>query len=639
MTTTSSRNGPETSPCPSLQSSPNEKDSAWRYQGTHGIQPDVLERLDLCRAEGRRWFREVIFAGGRRGSKGHLGGYAGAYVLWNYMAKGDPQAHYGLDRDKRLACFVFAGKKDHARANQWQDLANFILGAPCFTDWGPAHRNFISRSRGDSLTVFAPHDWLRREERQRQGLSPDDTDMASFEIVPKEATLIAGRGPASFMQFYDEMAHAVASGANRSAEEVYESATPALDQFGRDGFIYEGSSPWQMTGQFYQNWLAALEVECSEERREARTEQRPVRPVRPEMLAVQLTSWDLYEDWDRADKIHRDPHRSHFFLPLKGPIQAYDDQMRRLERANPQTFAVERRAQWAAALNAYLSPERIRAMFAPFQLGGETRSLAMQDRGLLSVTYRAHGDPSQSNANFGFAIAHAEGPDDRGLSHVVFDLITHWSPGDFVDNALQIDYLAVEDELEGYVERFMPSEVTFDPWNSVGIIQRLQHDVGQRRLPKRILVHQTHPTAALNWKVAETFKTALNLDLIHAPYYELAELELTYLQDTGGKVDHPTTGPVQTKDVFDAMANVVYGFIGDQIASYTGRALSDVTLTGALPGGLPPSGPTSREEAVHQRLRNFSRAQRVQRATASPARRTMREPYGRHQWRPPFHRS
>ena len=76
----------------------------------------------------------------------------------------------------------------------------------------------------------------------------------------------------------------------------------------------------------------------------------------------------------------------------------------------------------------------------------------------------------------------------------------------------------------------------------------------------------------------------------HAPYYELAELELTYLQDTGGKVDHPSTGPVRTKDVFDAMASVADALIGDQMASYTGQAFSDVPLTGAL-----PRRPASRE--------------------------------------------
>ena len=122
----------------------------------------------------------------------------------------------------------------------------------------------------------------------------------------------------------------------------------------------------------------------------------------------------------------------------------------------------------------------------------------------------------------------------------------------------------------------------------------------------------------------------------HAPYYELAELELTYLQDTGGKVDHPSTGPVRTKDVFDAMASVADALIGDQMASYTGQAFSDVPLTGALPGGLPHSGPTSRDEVVHEQLRNFSKAQRFHRATASPTRRTTRGPYGGHHRSPPF---
>src|SRR5690606_24825417 len=42
-------------------------------QGSHGIQPDVLERIALCQAEGRPWFREIISCIGRRGSKGYIG--------------------------------------------------------------------------------------------------------------------------------------------------------------------------------------------------------------------------------------------------------------------------------------------------------------------------------------------------------------------------------------------------------------------------------------------------------------------------------------------------------------------------------------------------------------------------------------
>ena len=592
-------------------------DVGLRYQGQWGCQPDIYERIQINKAAGRRWFRENVVVIGRRGSKNHLGALCGAYVLWHYVQLGDPQGHYGLDRDKRLAAMVFANKKEHARANQWRDLTQVILGGPCF-------KPFICRPLGESLKVFAKHDWDRIACRRAAGIDFDPEDMATFVLEPREATLMGGRGPAAFCLFFDEMAHVVASsGSARSAEEVYGAAVPALEQFGYDAFINEPSSPWQMMGQFHQNWLNALEVTRDTHR-----------PVYPEMFTIQLESWDIYKDWERATEIPMYPGGPRF-QELRSPVISYDSNMRRAERANPEGFAVEHRARWAAATDAYLNREKVTEMFRPWPT--EDRVLEASSNGLLATRYVAHADPSKSGANFALAIAHTEGPDDNGLLHVVYDQVTHWEPGDFEGNI--IDYLAIEEELKGYVQAFMPSHFSFDQWNSVALIQRLQAWIGQKRFPKRVMVFERTATKDQNWKVAETFKTALNLGLIHAPYYELAELELTYLQDTGNnKVDHPSTGPVRTKDVFDAMANVAYAFIGEQMASYTGQAFSDVPLTGALPGGLPHSGPTSRDEAVHEQLRNFSKAQRFHRAAASPTRRTTRGPYGGHHWSPPLRR-
>jgi hypothetical protein len=38
----------------------------------NGIQPDVMTRLAMLRAEGRKWFREILLVMGRRAGKGHI---------------------------------------------------------------------------------------------------------------------------------------------------------------------------------------------------------------------------------------------------------------------------------------------------------------------------------------------------------------------------------------------------------------------------------------------------------------------------------------------------------------------------------------------------------------------------------------
>lgn len=579
---------------------PNQKRNPldpMRYEGDWGIQPDVLARIQVLKSWEYRWFHEVVFVGGRRGGKGHIGALCGAYILWAYILKGNVQKFYGVDRDKRLAAIVFAGKRDQAKANQWRDLINVIVGSNCFTG-GSKWSSYISRPLEEKLTVKSRRDIFKPYDSAIQ----NDMDTSTFEIVPKESTTMAGRGPASFMLYFDEMAHMVATGANRGADEVYSASKPSLDQFGADAFLYEGSSPWQMLGQFYENWLHSLEVYGPDSPEVAQNKADAYDPIYPEIFMVQLASWDIYKDWERATEIPLVPPEiaadNPFYqmsdgsirtvrpldAPIVRPIQQYDEAMQREERANPDTFRVERKAKWAAALDAYLDPDAVARMF---QNWPEDRELFIQRNGVLSGNYIAHGDPSISGANFGWAIAHAEGPDENGLLHVVFDVLHAWEPSSFEDNKL--DYLVVERDICAYIDAFMPGLVTFDQFSSAPLMAHLREHIRKRQYPKNIMVDERTATKPQNWAMAECFKTALNMGLIHAPYSELLELELTFLQVKGDRVDHPTSGPVQTKDVADAVFNVVWALIGKQMSAFLSKSLSDLELTGGMEGGMAPS--------------------------------------------------
>lgn len=552
-----------------------------RYDGGWGIAPDWEARMDRCIAEGRPWFREVLTVIGRRGSKGFIGAAALAYVLWNYILLGDPHKHFGVDDDKRLVMFVFAGKKEQAKSNQWADIVNVILGAPIF-------RGYIADVTSNRLAIYARSDY-ERWKRLQDVVGPD-YDYATFDILPKESTVTAGRGPASFAQAYDEMAFVDRNTARASAEEVYGAATPALDTFGHMAFLYEGSSPWQMIGQYYENWQQALAVDPD-----------TGEALRPEMLVVQLQSWDLYQDWEIAHelpdgRVAKDGNPI-CFDPLSGPIQAYDDQMKRLERANPERFAVERRAQWATVQNAYLNPQRIEEQFAKSFDDGVLRvdmPIEQSTVGRLDVRYEAHVDPSKSGDNTGMAVAHLTERDADGLQHVVIDRLHAWVPADFPDH--QIDYLIIEEELKEVIGAYMPNTLSFDQFGSPNLLQRLGHWARTAGLPKRVQVDEQTATAALNWKMAECFKTALGMNLIHAPRYDLYELECKFLMQTKVmKVDHPSSGPVQSKDVVDAVMNVTWRLIGTQMMAFLFDGVSvsgsHTPPEGTLPGTNPSAFP------------------------------------------------
>ncbi len=286
-----------------------------------------------------------------------------------------------------------------------------------------------------------------------------------------------------------------------------------------------------------------------------------------------------------------------FFPKMHRPIQAYDENMQRLERANPETFRVERRSQFAMILDAYLSEGRVDQIFEPWPSG---RELLMQSQGVLGTTYYAHGDPAKSGANFGFAIAHVEIDPATDLRHVVFDSIHAWLPSDYPENNYEIDYLDVEADLKIYLDAFTPEQLTFDSFNSIGIIQRLRKHAIQHGYPKRVMIYERTFTRAINWQISETFKTAIGLGLVHAPTYELAELELKYLQDVGGRVEPPTSGPIQTKDTADCLMVLTWALIGDQVADLAGELLGGVTMHTGLQGGMNPY--SNAIDPIHQQL-------------------------------------
>lgn len=535
---------------------------------TKGLQPDLYERIAYLKKRGYRWFPEFILALGRRAGKGYIAALCMTYVLWNYMSKGNPQEYYGISQEKSLACAIFAGKREQAKENLWGDLYSVITTAPCFT-------GYISEALAESLTVYAPYDFVRMRKLAARGIT-SSKDLATFRIVPRESTPLAPRGPAGCILGFDEAAHVKNAGVTREFGVVYGAAKPSLDQFGTDGFVVLPSSTWEMIGEFYHLWELSLT-------REPGGEPGEYVPAYPTKLMVQLESWAVYEDWERAhllplfpegftgDLGEYDPENLPVLKPLKGAIQAYDEEMAREEKANPDTFAVERRSNWATALDAYLNAAKIEDMFAPWadrDPAWGRPELEMQSRGRLIVDYSAHGDPSQVNCRFGFAVAHTEpGPD--GLNHVVFDLIHFWDPADF-ENHL-IDYDVVREWIfDNVALRFQPDELTFDQWNSVATVQALQKKIRGAHLQKNVMVYERTATAALNWTTYETFKTALNMELVHAPVHGELKDELRFIQKPEGqqKVVVATSGPVRTKDIADCAAIVTSRLLGEQMKAY-----------------------------------------------------------------------
>jgi hypothetical protein len=520
------------------------------WNGRCGTPGDLLTRLGWNRAHRRRYFHHIELLLGRRGSKNFLASLFIAWVVWKLISAEDPHEKFGIDLTKRLTALVFAGKKDQAIQNQLRDLSMIIQTAPAFQPFHPSATN-------DSVVLFTPR-------QIALGVDVTDRNQALIEIRAAESTIRGGRGPAAFLLGFDEFAFVQGAGSTANSIELFESAYPSTTQFSGNAPVIQTTSPWDREGQAWETYKQAMAINPG-----------TGVAIAPDHLVLQLPSWELYRDHEVAGTLPMWPGGPMFSGVLK-PIIEYDGVLEAKKAANPETFAVEYDSQWRQNLYAYLTPRFVDRVFAPYQ----GSNLAMASEGKLGTVYAAHGDPSLSQANFGFSIAHLE-YDDRQIPHVVFDLIHFWSPKDFPDGV--IDYIRIEEEIFQYAKAFMPQTLTFDQWNSAGVIQRLQANLGSAGLPRRVNVSQRFATKALNWEVYEVFKTAIGHDLIHAPAHDLARAELEGLVVRNGAVCPPELGDVRTKDVADTMAHVTYTLIGEGAPELFDR-IARIQPRGSQPG-------------------------------------------------------
>lgn len=618
-----------------------------------GVQPDVMDRVHHLKARGYTHFPHVELILGRRGSKGITGGVCGCERLAFFHSLGDWQSHYDVDPGADGYLTVVATNMTQAMRFQFNDIRRTVEKCRYL-------QPHISTSKDGYLSLRTTADKARLAEMKLAGI-PIEREIATIRAVAMSSNSASGRGAANFSMYYDEFAHMIqGTGGKQSSEEVYAAYQPSLDQFHEDAFTFVPSSPYTQVGQFYDLYLQGTALMPAYEERTGRRYVKEVTAsemgldddeveesiasysANAEMLVVQLPSWALYKDWEISHTmdVYNRPLRTGVKPgpTFRGAIQLSPDEsdrMRLLENANPEKFKVERRAQFASVIDAYLDPAKIEAMFErPFVWNADDQGsrfktiwrqpLVPQDYGRFDRVYIAHADPGRTNANFAFAIAHTESapPDDHGevWPHVIFDYLRVWKPIDYADHT--IDYVLVGEELHDILNRFRSTQkLSFDQWNSAGFIAQLR-----AAYSPAIRIVEEPFSEKVNLKRAEMFKSAINLGWVHSyrdNFYRgnegsLLEMELKFLTEHNGKVVKQDFGPVTTKDLADCVMTVTTTLLHDQLDRYMGRTMgqmafgsSDVqkirsasgqigTLVG--PGGEPLGGVgTNRAKLASQR--------------------------------------
>lgn len=558
-----------------------------RRRDVFGVQPDIWERIAYLKSRGARRFPHIQFIGGRRGSKGLMGGILGAEQLAYFHTLDDWQRHYGVDAGKDGYLNIGATSQTQAKDQLFADIRSTVERCQYL-------HPYIAETKDHILSVRTPADIRRIGEMKAAGV-PIDHLVATLKVQALSSQSAAGRGATAFGIMLDEFAFMLQTGSAKSGDSIYEDWAPSLDQFDLDGLMYVPSSPYTRSGRCYSLYQQGSVLMSSYTDREGGGEEAAAELKKmaaekgteldevhadPTMLIIHLPSWGAYMDWERGPEL--------VGIKFKRAIQPGPDHesQRRRKLRNPEKYQVERAAQWSEVMGAYLDPDMVDKMFVPPTW---RPPLQAQGRGYLDRKYRIHCDPGRTGANFALCIGHTEDfcptcgwnpkvlgmalsaperhpqtcPNPKTRPQVIIDLLHVWKPTDFPPDPETgkptIDYVQVREDIEGLLKAFpSTTKVSFDQWNSSGLIAELR-----RKFSPTIRVAEVTFTEKENQSRCEKVKSALNLgwvssyaDTFGPDGSSLLEQEMKYLSVRAGKVIKQDIGPITTKDLFDAFAVV-----------------------------------------------------------------------------------
>lgn len=556
------------------------------------ISPLMRERISWLREREYPHFREIVLVGGRRCSKGYVTGIAMAYKMFQFM-QGDPAKEYGIDEDKEIYFPCISASQDQAKRYQYADFSSTVTSCSLM-------QPNIHKVRELEFSVMTEADKRKILELQEAGtrVGRDISTLRGLACAANASTL---RGMAGACFCMDEMAHMQQEGeSSMTAAQVYDAVMPSLAQFGKGALIFCNSSPYTKIGKFYERHTEALAVKDD-------------KPLSPMMFTLRMPSWALFEGYhkDKKKRFRKAITASPDWDPdaEENGIQIFSAEdkdniviERENERQDPDKFKVERRAQWAEVMDAFLRPELVDRAFLgkPLPSGQYIPMKSNWSRPEVGYRYIAHLDPSSTTAGFGFALAHVEymdriNPDTQEIvktPHVVYDIVQRWRAASF-DSGI-VDYQIVLNDIMQYLIIFRPAEVSLDQFQNAAIIGWLNKELRERNM-QSIKVFERTATNKTNWNVASVFRDALAQDLLHFPSdtsdCDWLGLELKNLQqiNTAGqypRVEHPTVGPVQSKDMWSSASQVCYALIGEQLAGQVSKQLGEMHMALGAPEGF-----------------------------------------------------
>ena len=473
------------------------------------VPNNMIERNQQLR-ENNDSFKTLVLVEGRRSGKTFLTGIIASYEIYKLILKDNPQAFYKIDSGTIINVIIGATTSDQAKKVVFPEVSSCILTNKWFSDW-------ILFAGENEIKFNTPYDKrIQKLYLEKEGI---DRSISSVRLICANSNSSALRGKSVIALFLSEFAYFLDNDGNRSDKMVWEALEPATRDFGDDGKIVVESSPWTKSGKFYELFLESHGIILTDETEDGMKE-LPLKAYL-KTLSFKLPTWVANPTMPREN---------------------FDDDFEK----NPDYANVVWGAEFSDDIAFYLDPNKIDEMF--------TENLEEQSRGKKGIIYEAHGDPSETGANFPIGVAHMEN------DQVIFDHLHVFKASEFEDH--KINYINVTQYFVELCKKFNINEFTFDQYSSIMIIQTMEEELKNSQIRTR--VRKEVATPASNRKRYDLFKAALYQGRVKCFPHKLLRLELKNLTNRKGRVGCPNSGPVTTKDCADVASELTRRLIESQ---------------------------------------------------------------------------
>jgi hypothetical protein len=451
-------------------------------------------------------FSELHLVLGRRSSKTIMASVIVCYEAYKLIMLGDPYQYYGLPYDDEIAVLNAANSAKQS-GRLFTQIKNRIRNSPFF-------KGRVDGSASTTeIRLFTDVD-LRKKEEGGANIAVE----GSIVLICGHSNPDTLRGFAAIAILFDELAF-YDEGTVISGTEFYGALTPSIAQFSKfgDGILVELSTPGPMSGIFYTIFQQANSED----------------PKFQSIVSFRLSTWDFNPT-----------------LPFGCEFLVKE------EAKNPELFSVEFGVQWQTKglVSTYFPKDLVEQSFKPFVHKHERRDQRYE--------YFMHLDPASKRDNYVALVCLKQRyVTSRGEKRFRVVLAYHrvWKPS--AGKALNL--LDIDDEILLISQRFRPSIITYDQWNSVHSINYLQKKgMRARQLPFGRTQKTTYYQNLLD---------LMDRDELHLYYDELLMAEMLNLKyrttERGISIGADKKSDVSTDDIIDCLAGASWMAVGRPMRS------------------------------------------------------------------------